>query len=42
VPSPSKSSQQWKEEKNKRMLAWVKNSQLAGMVDEQPFVKVNQ
>ena len=42
VASPSKSSQQWKEEKNKRMLAWVKNSQVAGVVDDQPFWKVNK
>lgn len=42
VASPSKSSQQqWKEEKNKRMLAWVKNSHVPGILEnDQPFLKV--
>jgi hypothetical protein len=32
--SPNKSGQ-WKEEKKKRMLAWVKNSQQSGFVGEE-------
>ena len=42
TPSPSKNVQ-WREEKTKRMLAWVNNSQLEGISgNELPFWKVRK